>query len=61
MPYRIIDRMKGADLVGIHYDQLMPWVKPTEKLDDYASEQVKAYAAAHPDQVFTGENGKDRL
>ena len=61
VPYRIIDRMKGADLVGIHYDQLMPWVKPTEKLDDYASEQVKAYAAAHPDQVFTGENGKDRF
>ena len=61
VPYRIIDRMKGADLVGIHYDQLMPWVKPTEKLDDYASEQVKAYAAAHPDKVFTGENGKDRF
>ena len=61
VPYRIIDRMKGADLVGIRYDQLMPWVKPTEKLDDYASEQVKAYAAAHPDQVFTGENGKDRF
>lgn len=61
VPYRIIDHMKGADLVGIHYDQLMPWVKPTEKLDDYASEQVKAYAAAHPDKVFTGENGKDRF
>ena len=61
VPYRVIDRMKGADLVGIHYDQLMPWVKPTEKLDDYASEQVKTYAAAHPDQVFTGENGKDRF
>ena len=29
-PWRIVDRMKGADLEGLHYGQLMPWVKPCE-------------------------------
>lgn len=60
-PWRIIDRMKGSDLVGLHYEQLYKWVKPTEKVDEYSHQYVKDYAAAHPDKVFTGENGKDRF
>lgn len=53
VPYRIIGRYKGEDLVGLHYAQLMPWVKPTEKVDDVAAEFVARYAAAHPEKTFT--------
>ena len=58
-PWRIVDRMKGTDLVGMRYRQLMPWVKPCEKLDEYAYPFVKDYAQAHPEKVFKGEDGRD--
>ena len=61
VPYRIVGRYKGEDLVGLKFRQLMPWVKPSAKLDDNAASFVKEYAAAHADKVFTGENGKDRF
>ena len=28
IPYKIIARYKGTDLEGMHYEQLMPWIKP---------------------------------
>ena len=30
MPYRIVARYKGSDLVGLRYKQLFTWVKPNE-------------------------------
>ena len=60
-PWRVVGRMKGSDLVGFHYRQLMPWMKPTEKVGDYQPDFVNTYAEAHPEKVFTGENGKDRF
>ena len=30
VPYRIVGTMKGSDLTGIHYRQLLPWVNPGE-------------------------------
>ena len=30
VPYRIVGTMKGTDLTGIHYRQLLPWVNPGE-------------------------------
>lgn len=30
LPYQIVGRWKGADLVGMHYEQLIPWVNPGE-------------------------------
>lgn len=60
-PWRIVDRMKGSDLVGMHYRQLMPWVKPCEKVSQYSHKFVNDYAAAHPDKVFTGEDGRDKF
>lgn len=30
MPYRIVARYKGSDLVGLRYKQLFTWVKPDE-------------------------------
>jgi len=61
VPYRIVGEYMGRDLVGMEYEQLMPWVKPSAKLDANAAPYVQAYAEAHPDKVFTGENGKDRF
>ena len=58
-PWRIIDRLKGSDLEGLHYGQLMPWVKPCEKVDDFSPAFVKDYAEAHTDKVFTSEDGRD--
>ena len=59
VPYRVVARWKGSELVGMHYKQLMPWVKPVEKLDDLSSENVKAFATSHPENVF--ECGKDKF
>jgi isoleucyl-tRNA synthetase len=30
LPYRVLSRLKGADLVGVWYEQLLPWVEPAE-------------------------------
>jgi isoleucyl-tRNA synthetase len=58
VPYQIVGRWKGADLVGMHYEQLMPWVKPTEKVDDNSPAWVREYAAAHPEKVYGVDNYK---
>ena len=60
-PWRIIDHMKGTDLEGMHYEQLLPWVKPCEKVDLFAPQFVTDYAAAHPEKVFTSEDGRDQF
>ena len=59
VPYRLADRRTGAELEGIRYAQLMPWVKPCQKVYGGSPEYVSAYAAAHPERTFRGENGKD--
>jgi len=61
IPYKVIGKYKGKDLVGLKYRQLMPWVKPCQKLDANASDFVKQYAAAHPDKVFEDESGKNQF
>jgi isoleucyl-tRNA synthetase len=53
IPYEIIGSYTGEELVGTHYKQLMPWVKPVEKYDDLAADFVKEYAQAHADKIFT--------
>ncbi len=30
VPYRIVAKVKGSDLCGLHYTQLIPWVNPGE-------------------------------
>lgn len=57
-PYRVIGRYKGTDLVGLRYEQLMPWVKPCEKVDKNAQDFVKSYAEKNPERTFRGENGE---
>ena len=58
VPYEVIGQYKGTDLVGIHYRQLMPWVKPCQKLDDNSPEFVKVYANENDYKVFKSEDGK---
>lgn len=52
IPYEIVGKWKGSELVGMHYAQLMPWVRPTERLDDHSPENILAYAKANPDKVY---------
>ena len=59
VPYRIVGRYKGEDLVGMKYEQLMPWIKPCMKTGKNAPAFVTEYATEHPEKTFTGENGKD--
>ena len=61
IPYRIVGRIKGIDLEGMHYAQLMPWIKPVEKVGDVAPEFVNKYAADHPEKVFMCETGRDQF
>lgn len=57
VPYKIVGHYTGADLVGMGYKQLMPWVKPLEKVDENAAAFVKEYAAKNTDKCFNV--GKD--
>jgi len=60
VPWRQVGEYMGTDLLGIHYRQLMPWVKPCEKVDDELSAPyVLEFAKAHPEKVFTV--GQDRF
>ena len=59
VPYKVVAHFKGTDLEGMRYRQLMPWVKPCEKVDEYSEKFVSDYAAAHPEKVFKGEDGVD--
>ncbi len=58
VPYEIMGKWKGTELEGMHYDQLMPWVKPTELVGDFSPAFVREYAEANPDKVYTVGNDK---
>ncbi|MDO4758904.1 MAG: isoleucine--tRNA ligase, partial [Rikenellaceae bacterium] len=55
IPFEIVGEYKGADLVGMRYEQLIPWVKPVEMVSDkewqVASE--KAFRVIPGDYVTT--------
>ncbi|WP_281511155.1 isoleucine--tRNA ligase [Muribaculum intestinale] len=57
VPYRVAAVYAASDLIGMRYRQLMPWVKPCEKVNHLAPEFVRGYASAHPDKTFTA--GRD--
>lgn len=57
VPYRIVGEYTGEDLVGMRYEQLMPWVKPLEKVDANAATFVKEYAQNNTNKCFSV--GKD--
>lgn len=61
MPYRVIGKVKGTDLEGIHYSQLMKWVKPVERIGEFAPTFVNDYAQQHSEKVFESEDGRDKF
>lgn len=52
VPYRIVGRWKGKELLEMRYAQLMPWVKPVAKIDDNVPDEWGRYAEAHPERTF---------
>lgn len=58
VPYRIVGHYKGSDLLGMRYEQLMPWVKPCERLDANSASYISDFAASHPDKVFSVGNDR---
>lgn len=61
MPYRVLGKVKGTDLEGIHYSQLMKWVKPVERIGEFAPAFVNDYAQQHSEKVFESEDGRDKF
>lgn len=57
LPLEIVWRGKGADLVGLHYRQLMPWVKPCELQDDKIVVKEDEAFRVIPGDYVTTEDG----
>ncbi|MDE6680803.1 MAG: class I tRNA ligase family protein, partial [Muribaculaceae bacterium] len=55
VPYQIVGCFKGTELTGMRYKQLLPWVKPIDKLDHRAPEYVKVLAE-NKENIFTVGN-----
>lgn len=54
LPYKVIAEFTGADMVGIKYEQLFPWVKPIEKDgDSFVVKQDDAFRVIPGDYVTT--------
>ena len=56
IPFKVVGEYKGPDLVGMEYEQLMPWVKPVE-LDEetgaWKGASSKAFRVISGDYVTT--------
>ena len=57
IPYQIVAEYKGADLVGMHYKQLFPWVKPVFKAEDGSIQTSDAGFRVIPGDYVTTEDG----
>ncbi|MGX8690742.1 MAG: class I tRNA ligase family protein, partial [Bacteroidaceae bacterium] len=57
IPYQIVAEYKGSDLVGMHYKQLFPWVKPVFKADDGSIQTSDAGFRVIPGDYVTTEDG----
>ncbi len=55
VPFRIVGEYKGSDLVGMRYEQLIPWVKPVEMVGDkqWQVAEEKAFRVIPGDYVTT--------
>ncbi len=58
VPYRIVGHYKGSDLLGMRYEQLMPWIKPCERVDANSAAYISEYAEKHPEKQFTVGNDR---
>ncbi|MBR3884148.1 MAG: isoleucine--tRNA ligase [Bacteroidaceae bacterium] len=57
IPYKVVGEYKGTDLVGMHYEQLFPWVKPVVKNDDKVVEASADAFRVIPGDYVTTEDG----
>ena len=57
VPYRVIAEYKGTDLVGMHYAQLFPWVKPLVKNGDMIVDASADAFRVIPGDYVTTEDG----
>ncbi len=54
--YNIVARYQGSELVGMHYAQLMPWMKPTEMVDGRMQDrEAEAFRVIAGDYVTTDD------
>ena len=55
IPYKVIAEFTGADLVGMKYEQLFPWVKPVDKIDGKIVGNDNGYRVIPGDYVTTDD------
>lgn len=53
LPWRVVAEYDASELLGMRYEQLMPWVTPLEKVSDMAAPYVKEAAESRPGDVFS--------
>ena len=55
IPFKVVGEYKGTDLVGMEYEQLIPWVKPVETAEDGSWKEAsdKAFRVILGDYVTT--------
>ena len=55
IPFKVVGEYKGTDLVGMEYEQLIPWVKPVcvDDKGNWASAEEKAFRVIQGDYVTT--------
>ena len=57
VPYKIVGEYKGTDLVGMHYEQLFPWVKPVVRDENGTITPSDAAFRVIPGDYVTTEDG----
>ena len=57
VPYKVIAEYKGEELVGMHYAQLFPWVKPVTKDGDKVADASADAFRVIPGDYVTTEDG----
>ena len=57
LPYKVIAEYKGSDLVGMHYAQLFPWVKPVKKEGENVVDASAEAFRVIPGDYVTTEDG----
>ncbi len=57
VPYKVIAEYKGEELVGMHYAQLFPWVKPVTKEGDKVADASADAFRVIPGDYVTTEDG----
>ena len=55
VPFKVVGEYKGPELVGMEYEQLMPWVKPVEMDEEgnWRDASAKAFRVIQGDYVTT--------